>query len=111
MVTENYGSVLRDCSAALLLNPKSSKALYRSGSALIALGRFEEALDCCARCLSFDDDNKGVQAIRDQASNAKTLKDRKEKERLLRLQKEEEAKRRMSIAFKVIPYIFRCTSD
>ncbi|KAJ7638502.1 hypothetical protein FB45DRAFT_976662 [Roridomyces roridus] len=58
---KNYGQVLRDCSKALTLNPKSSKAYYRSALALLALERAEEALDCCDRCLLFDADNKGVQ--------------------------------------------------
>ena len=100
-VTENYGSVLRDCSKVLALNPQSSKAFYRSGLALIALDRLDEALDCCARCLSFDGNNKGVQTVRDQATSAKTEKDRKEQETSTRLRREEEARRRMNAAFKV----------
>ncbi|KAF8192425.1 40S ribosomal protein S7 [Pholiota molesta] len=54
---QNYGSVLRDCSKALSINPKSSKAYYRSATALVNLGRYDEAEDCCARCLSYDPNN------------------------------------------------------
>lgn len=97
---KNYGSVLRDCSKALKLNSQSSKAFYRSGLALMALDRLEEALDCCDRCLSFDAHNQGVQTIRHQAVTAKMAKDRKEREKAVRLRKEEEARRQMSIAFK-----------
>jgi small subunit ribosomal protein S7e len=104
-LTENYGSVLRDCSKALTLNSQSSKAFYRSGMALIALDRLEEALDCFDRCLSFDTNNKGVQTIRDQAATAKTEKDRKEREKLVRLRKEEEVKQKMNTAFKVTRHI------
>lgn len=99
---ENYGSVLRDCSKALTINSHSSKALYRSGLALIALDRLEEALDCCARCLSFDAENKSIQTIRNQVVTAKSEMDRKEREKLERSRKEEEVKRRMSLACKVI---------
>ncbi|CDO68732.1 hypothetical protein BN946_scf184652.g59 [Trametes cinnabarina] len=60
---ENYGSVLRDCSKAIGVNPKSSKAYYRSALALIALERYDEALDCCDRCLQFDKDNKAERNI------------------------------------------------
>ncbi|GLB33421.1 putative tpr repeat protein [Lyophyllum shimeji] len=97
---QNYGSVLRDCSKALTLNSRSSKAFYRSASALLALDRTEEALDCCDRCLAFDPGNKGVLQLRDRASQAKAAKDRKEKEKADRLRKEQEAKRQMDIAFR-----------
>jgi hypothetical protein len=92
---------LRDCSKVLALNPQSSKGFYRSGLALIALDRLDEALDCCARCLSFDGNNKGVQTVRDRAMSAKTERNRKEQERLTRLRRGEEAKRQMNVAFKV----------
>ena len=85
-----------------MINSQSSKAFYRSSLALMALDRLEEALDCCARCLSFDAKNQGIQTIRNQIVTVKTEKDRKERERLARSKKDEEAKRRMSLAFKVI---------
>ncbi|KAF5387787.1 hypothetical protein D9615_000043 [Tricholomella constricta] len=97
---KNYGSVLRDCSKALTLNPQSSKAFYRSASALMALHRVEEALDCCDRCLTFDADNKGILQLRERAVKAKAEKDRREKEKAQRLRKEQEAQRQMEIAFR-----------
>jgi len=96
----NYGSVLRDCSKALSLNPRSSKAFYRSALALMALERVEEALDCCSRCLNFDPDNKGVLALRDRVVKVKSEKERKEEEKKERLRKEEAAKLQMKIAFR-----------
>lgn len=98
---ENYGSVLRDCSRALTINPRSSKAFYRSSLALMSLERFEEAIDCCDRCLSYDVDNKGVQIVLERASKSKAQKDKKEKERQERLQREQAAKLQMNIAFRV----------
>jgi tetratricopeptide (TPR) repeat protein len=62
--------VLRDCSQVLTANPKSEKAYYRSAAALFALERFEEAIDCCDRCLSFSPDNAGVKALRQNAFSA-----------------------------------------
>ncbi|KAG6833609.1 hypothetical protein H0H87_004236 [Tephrocybe sp. NHM501043] len=97
---KNYGSVLRDCSTALTLNAQSSKALYRSASALMALDRVDEALDCCDRCLIFDTDNKGVLQLRDRATKSKAEKEKREKERAERIRKEQEAKRLMDIAFR-----------
>ncbi|KAF8591342.1 hypothetical protein K439DRAFT_995991 [Ramaria rubella] len=68
--------------------------------ALIALERFEEALDCCTRCLEFDSNNKSVQQLRDRAQSGKTIQDRKEKEKVERRNKEAEAKRVLNIAYK-----------
>lgn len=98
---ENYGSVLRDCSKALTINPHSSKAFYRSAVALMALDRVNEALDCCVRCLDFDKENKSIIGVYDRAAKAKEVKDRKDKEKAERLRKEEEARRQMEIAFRV----------
>lgn len=98
---ENYGSVLRDCSTAISLNPKSSKAFYRSASALVALERYDEALDCCTKCLAFDPDNKGMEAIRQKTQSLKDAKEKKERERRDKLRREQEEKRLLQIAFKV----------
>ncbi|KAG6850155.1 hypothetical protein H0H93_000282 [Arthromyces matolae] len=97
---KNYGSVLRDCSAALTLNETSSKAFYRSALALLALDRAEEALDCCDRCLAFDPENKGVGQVRERAGKAKTLRDQRKKAKAERLHKEAEAKRQLDNAFR-----------
>ncbi|KAJ7499257.1 hypothetical protein FB451DRAFT_1161780 [Mycena latifolia] len=97
---KNNGSVLRDCSKALNLNPRSSKAFYRSALALLALERAEEALDCCDRCLKFDPDNKGVQAVRLRSEQMKLALEKKEKDRLEKLQQAKEAKYKMNVAFR-----------
>ncbi|KAK0498450.1 40S ribosomal protein S7 [Armillaria luteobubalina] len=97
---QNYGSVLRDCSKALTLNPKSSKAYYRSAMALVSLQRVDEAIDCCTRCLEYDVDNKGVRGVLERAAKIKVEKERKEKERQERLRTEQEAQRKLNSAFK-----------
>ncbi|KAF8913728.1 40S ribosomal protein S7 [Gymnopilus junonius] len=97
---QNYGSVLRDCSKAISLNPKCSKAYYRSALALIALERSEEALDCCNRCLSYDADNAGVKSVRERAVKMKEEKERTEREKQERLRKEEEQKLAMKRALR-----------
>ena len=97
----NYGSVLRDCSKAISLNCKSSKAYYRSGSALLSLERIEEALDCCTRCLAYDADNSGIKVLQERALAVKKETDRREQNRQERLRKEKEAKMKMQIAFRV----------
>ncbi|KAJ3723363.1 40S ribosomal protein S7 [Lentinula raphanica] len=97
---KNYGSVLRDCSKALSLNPKSSKAYYRSALALIALERLSEAIDCCTRCLDYDKDNKGVQGVLERATKLKEANDKKEFERQEKLRKEKLAQAKLNNAFK-----------
>jgi len=97
---QNFGSVLRDCSNALSINARSPKAFYRSAMALLSLDRPEEAIDCCDRCLSFDQDNKGVQSVRQRAMEVKFAKEEKERVRLERVSREDEYKRVMKLAFR-----------
>ncbi|KAI0335537.1 40S ribosomal protein S7 [Cubamyces sp. BRFM 1775] len=97
---QNYGSVLRDCSKAISVNPKCSKAYYRSALALIALERYDEALDCCDRCLQFDQENKAVQTTREKAAKLKEAKERKERERQERIQQEQLKQERLRAAYK-----------
>jgi tetratricopeptide (TPR) repeat protein len=101
--TENFGSVLRDCSRVLTTNPQSSKALYRSALALIALERFDEAIDCCERCLAFDEGNLGVRSVHDKAKKGQEAKEKKEREKQERLRKEAEEQRKLKQAFDVRP--------
>jgi len=96
---KNYGSVLKDCSKALAINPKSNKAYYRSSLALLALERVDEALDCCDRCLDFDKNNKSILDIRERIMKAKAEKEHKEQEKSQRIRKENEMKRRLNVAF------------
>jgi tetratricopeptide (TPR) repeat protein len=98
---ENYGSVLRDCSKALNLNPKSSKAYYRSSLALLSLGQHEEALDSCDRCLLFDPNNSGVKSARDRILKEKEEAERKDQENQERIRKEEDEKSTLKMAFRV----------
>ncbi|KIL68199.1 hypothetical protein M378DRAFT_185237 [Amanita muscaria Koide BX008] len=97
---KNYGSVLRDCSGALTINTRSSKAYFRSALALLALERVEEALDCCDRCLSYDTSNQGIQAVKKRMEKAKMEKDEKERRRQERIQKEKEAEWKLKTAFR-----------
>ncbi|KAJ7228984.1 hypothetical protein GGX14DRAFT_509919 [Mycena pura] len=94
---KNNGSVLRDCSKVLTINPRSSKAFYRSAMALLALEKAEEALDCCDRCLRFDPENKGVQSVRHQSLQIKEALDKKKKQRLDRLQREKDAELKLNL--------------
>lgn len=99
--TENYGRVLRDCSAAITINAKSSKAYYRSALALMALERYEEAVDSCLRCLSFDSANQSVFSLKGKAGKLHDAKVTKELEKQERLRVAEEERRRLHVAFKV----------
>lgn len=99
--TENYGKVLRDCSAAIMINIESSKAYYRSALALVALERYDEAVDSCSRCLSFDPTNQLVFSLKEKAGNLHDAKVKKEQEKQERLRVVEEKERRLQVAFKV----------
>ncbi|KAI5124755.1 hypothetical protein M0805_005389 [Coniferiporia weirii] len=95
----NCGSVLRDCSRAITLNPACLKAYYRSALALLALDRPDDAIDACHRCLRFDPDNSGIKKLQERALKAKDVKMEKEKITLERIEKEEAYKKRMRRAF------------
>jgi small subunit ribosomal protein S7e len=97
---ENYGKVLRDCSQALTINPKSAKAYYRSAVALTHLSRFDDAIDCCDRCLEFDADNASVAAVRKKAIDGKQAADRKARESAEREKKAQMQAQALQIALK-----------
>ena len=102
---ENYGSVLKDCSRAIQLNAHSSKAYYRSALALIALDRPDEALDCCERCLVFDQENTSVKATRDRAAKLVAEKTAKEQEKRKKLMEERIKRQRLRSAYEVCAWI------
>ncbi|OCH87902.1 40S ribosomal protein S7 [Obba rivulosa] len=95
---KNYGSVLKDGSRAIELNPKSSKAYYRSALALLALDHLDEAIDCCDHCLAFDKENASIKSVREKAAKTKEAREKKERERQERLQKEKLMKQRLNAA-------------
>ncbi|KAH6915212.1 40S ribosomal protein S7 [Coprinopsis sp. MPI-PUGE-AT-0042] len=97
---QNYGSVLKDTSAALKLEPALSKAYHRSGQALLALDRVDEALDVCDRCLAFDTTNDGIRTLRDKIVARKELKEKVERDREERKKREQLAKHVMNLAFR-----------
>ena len=98
---ENYGKVLRDCSLAITVNPKSLKAYYRSALALVALERYDEAVDSCSRCLSFDPSNQSVSSLKEKARKLYDAKVMKEREKQERLRVAEKKRRRLQVAFEV----------
>jgi tetratricopeptide (TPR) repeat protein len=98
---ENFGFVLRDCSKVISINPRSSKAHYRSAIALLSLERYEEALDCCTRCLDFDPSNTSVRQLLDRAQKGKLTKEKKMQERIELFNREAEIKRELQLCFKV----------
>ncbi|CAF9922062.1 MAG: hypothetical protein ALECFALPRED_002008 [Alectoria fallacina] len=60
---KNYRSTTLDCASALRLNPKNTKAYYRSSLALFALDKVLEASDACARGLAIDPANGALKAL------------------------------------------------
>ncbi|KAJ1665982.1 HSP70/90 co-chaperone [Coemansia sp. RSA 1813] len=78
---QNYGMVLRDCSDALRIKPKTPKALYRATKACIALEKFDEADECCKWGLGLDPGNKDLLRVQKEAAGAREVHDRKARER------------------------------
>ena len=101
IIPENYGSVLRDCSKAISINTKCSKAYYRSVLALLALDRVDEAIDCCRRCLAFDPSNTGIKSVHERTLKAKKEQEAREREREGRIKKEQEEKAILAAAYQV----------
>ncbi|TIA93314.1 hypothetical protein E3P99_00189 [Wallemia hederae] len=61
--TENFGQTLKDTAQTLQLNPRNTKALYRSARALNALEKYDEATDAAKHVLLLDADNKQAQVL------------------------------------------------
>jgi len=93
--------VLRDCSLAISVNAKCSKAYYRSVLALLALDRVDEAIDCCKRCLAFDPSNKGMESMHERALKAKKEQEAQDREREERIKKKQEEKAILAAAYQV----------
>lgn len=89
---ENYGMTLKDCSEALGLNPKSSKAFYRSARALFALERFIEAIDCCDHALLIEEGNSAVKQLKVKIIEKSAAVEKRETERVERERREKEGK-------------------
>ncbi|CAG8718335.1 7626_t:CDS:2, partial [Acaulospora colombiana] len=92
---KNYGSVLRDTSKVLTTNANNLKAFYRAASALIALERAVEAIDCCKRALQIDPENSGIKSVLEKAEKLKALQDKKEEDK--RRAKEEAATKQQKL--------------
>ncbi|KAG9007850.1 hypothetical protein FRB90_009205 [Tulasnella sp. 427] len=99
---KNFGMVLRDTSAGLMINPQSPKAYFRASAALVSLERYIEALDVCHRCLAFDPQNTSVRQQRDKIIGLKEAHEQKEIERQERLRKDREERRVMAAAFQAL---------
>ena len=67
----------------------------------MSLGRIDEALNCCNRCLAYDTNNIGIKALRERVLTVKKDTDRKEQDKQERLRREGEDKMKMQIAFRV----------
>ncbi|KAB5554650.1 hypothetical protein GE09DRAFT_1203741 [Coniochaeta sp. 2T2.1] len=87
----NFRSATLDCAGALRLNAGNVKAYYRSGRALLKLGRVEEAEDAVVRGLVVDPKNAALKGLRDEITRKGeelAEKKRKEDERVARERKE-----------------------
>jgi hypothetical protein len=90
----NYGSVLRDTGAVLKESPESPKAYFRAASALLALSRWNDAIDCIHRGKALvseasEDKQKTWEGLESKARQGlKGIEERTERERRDRVGKE-----------------------
>jgi hypothetical protein len=78
-----------------------SKAYYRAGLALLALGRVDEALDVCVHAGEGAADDPGFKTLRARVEKKLEELRRKEEERKERGRRVKEEKRKMDLAFAV----------
>ena len=90
----NFGSVLRDTGAVLKESPNSPKAYFRAASALLALSRWNDAIDCINRGKALpseaaEDKQKTWEGLEAKARKGLTgIEERTERERRDRVGKE-----------------------
>ncbi|CAH6723609.1 hsp70/Hsp90 co-chaperone Cns1p [[Candida] jaroonii] len=88
---KNYRRCIEDCKKALVIDPKSVKACYRSGKAFYLVNRLDEAKQILDYGLSIDGDNKPIQEtlqkVTQKQAQVQLALERKERE-----QKEKELK-------------------
>lgn len=60
---KNYRSCIEDCKKVLLLDEKNIKAIFRSGKALFAVERYDEAKEILKYGLTVDGQNKQMQDL------------------------------------------------
>ncbi|CDU26178.1 related to CNS1-cyclophilin seven suppressor [Sporisorium scitamineum] len=77
---QNYGAALRDTSAVLGLNERNEKAYYRATRALIALDRFQDAVDCAAHGLKVNPENAAISALKGKAESKLAEVEKRKKE-------------------------------
>ena len=86
----------------LTINPKSSKAYFRSASSLKVLERYEEAIDCCNRCLAYDAENDVIISLRSQLEILSTAQNERRRRREVEEQKKRMDCQKMNFALRVI---------
>lgn len=101
LALDNHAQVLRDCSEALALNPRSIKAFFRSAKSLSALNRFTEALDCCDHALESDPSNAEVKRLRQSIVERQEKVKRREEEVAEHARRGKESKVALDKAFLV----------
>ena len=93
--------MLRDCATVIAAKPRTSKAYYRAGLALLALERVDEALDVCTHAGEGVADDPGFKTLRARAEKKREELKQKEEERKERARRVKEEKRKMDVAFRV----------
>ncbi|KAJ2722280.1 HSP70/90 co-chaperone [Coemansia sp. Benny D115] len=78
---QNYGRVLEDCAAALRMRPETPKALYRSARACLALGKYDEADECCRWGIQTDPSNAEMAKLQKKIADAREAENKRIKAR------------------------------
>lgn len=99
-IPENYRSCIQDCAQTLRINPVNVKALYRSGTACLALDKLAEAADACERGLDLDASNASLKVLQTNVQKRKDYIASVEKARQAREAKAASERATLNLALK-----------
>lgn len=97
----NYRRCINDCKAAMILDPKNQKAIYRSCTAFLMVGRAQEALDLCEYAKTCDVYNDSIKNVETQAKKKLADNVAREKRALAKKELEESTEKNLELAIKV----------
>lgn len=97
----NYRRCINDCKAALILDPKNQKAIFRSCTAFLAVGRAQEALELCDYAKSCEVFNDAMKNIETAAKKKLADNIAREKRELARKEIAEATEKNLELAIKV----------
>lgn len=98
---QNYGATLRDTSKVLGLNANNEKAYYRAIKALLALDRYQDAIECAKLGLKVNAANSAIASLKLQAEQKHKLAQTRQEENAERKRRQDLLSKALQNAFLV----------